>query len=212
MDTLAYWLLYGVVWRLVWDFPWVVAAALVLWYFRDRVPNPARLWRRRQRIGWLEARLVINPENAEDRSELGELLLEDGRPAEAAEQLVEAARKAPESAGIQFLLGLAHLRAGRPARAVPAFDAATRLDRTFRYGEALLRFGEAQVAAGRLREAAATLEAHVAVNASSAEGLTGWRPSGWRSATGPAPTGRSRSCRPPYSSPPGSGAASTGRG
>jgi tetratricopeptide (TPR) repeat protein len=171
MDMLVYWLFYGFLWRVVWDFPWIVAAGLILWFFRDRVPNPVRIWRRRQRIGWLEARVVVNPENAEDRCELGELLLDDGRPAAAALHLAEAARKAPESAGIHFLLGLAHLRAGEPDRAVPSLETATRLDRGFRYGEALLRLGEALAAAGRLREATAAFEAHVSINASSAEGL-----------------------------------------
>jgi tetratricopeptide (TPR) repeat protein len=171
MEWMLYWLAYGVIWRLVYDYPLVVAAGVALFLLRDRLPNPMRVLRRRQRIATLEAAIGLNPENAEDRSELGELLVESGRAREAVAHLEAAVRKAPDSAGIQFLLGLARLRAGKPADAVPPLEAAVRLDHGLRYGDALLRLGEALAAAGRPREAADTLQAHLKVNASSAEGL-----------------------------------------
>ncbi|HEX7125843.1 MAG TPA: tetratricopeptide repeat protein [Thermodesulfobacteriota bacterium] len=171
MEFFLYWLLFGVVWRAVLEYPYLVAAAILLWVFRDRIPNPARLLRRGARIRQLDALVALNPENADDRMELGELLVEAGRPREAAAHLEAAVRKAPDSPGAQFLLGLARLRAGDAAGAVPALEASARIDRTHRYGEVLLRLGEALAALGRGPEAEAALEEHLAINASSAEGL-----------------------------------------
>jgi hypothetical protein len=171
MEYMVYWFFYGIVWRLAYEYPYVLAAGLALWIFRDRIPNPVRVWRRRQRIERLDDLIGLNPENADDRMELGELLIEGGRAAEAVPHLEAAVRKVPDSPGAQFLLGLARLRAGSPAEAVPALEEAVRLDRGHRYGEVLLRQGEALAALDRDREAEAALEAHLGVNASSAEGL-----------------------------------------
>lgn len=171
MDFLLYWIIYGVLWRLLWEHPYLVVAGLALWYFRDRIPNPARLFRRRQRIAHLQGLVALNPDNAEDQSELGELLIGAGRPVEAVPHLCEAACKAPDSGGIQFLLGLAHLRAGAAAEALVPLERASTLNRGLRYGEPLLRLGEAHATLGRWPEAEAAIEAHLAINASSAEGL-----------------------------------------
>lgn len=171
MEFLLYWVLFGVFWRALVEYPYLVAAGVLLWVFRDRIPNPARLFRRSARVRRLEGLVALNPDNADDRMELGELLIEAGRPRDAAPHLEAAVRKAPDSPGAQFLLGLARLRDGAPAEAVPALEAAARLDGAHRYGEVPLRLGEALAAVGRDRDAAAALEAHLRVNASSAEGL-----------------------------------------
>lgn len=171
MEFFLYWLLFRVIWRAFVEYPYLVAAGVLLWVFRDRIPNPARLFRRAARIRRLEGLVALNPENADDRMELGELLVEAGRPAEAVPHLEAAARKAPESAGAHFLLGLARLRSGAAAEAVAALEVATGLDRGHRYGDGLLRLGEAQAVLGRAAEAQRALEAHLGINASSAEGL-----------------------------------------
>lgn len=171
MEFVAYWLVYGLLWRLFWEQPYLLLAALALWYFRDRIPNPARLWRRRQRIARLKDLVALNPDNAEDQSELGELLIEAGRPGEAVAHLREAVRKAPDTAGGHCLLGLAYLRAGEAAEALGPLREASSLNRSFRLGEPLLRLAEAHAALGQWAEAAAALEAHLAINASSAEAL-----------------------------------------
>ena len=89
--------------------------------------------------------VALHPDSPEAHERLGSaLLFAADRPGEALAPLGEAARLAPEDAGLRLLLGIAFNALGRHREAVAAFDEALRLD-----PEAL----ESRPAAGAVAEA-----------------------------------------------------------
>ncbi|HSB61632.1 MAG TPA: hypothetical protein VLI67_07925 [Vicinamibacteria bacterium] len=73
--------------------------------------------------------VALHPDSAEAHERLGSaLLFAADRPGEALDPLGEAARLAPEDAGLRLLLGIAFNALGRHQDAVAAFDEALRLD------------------------------------------------------------------------------------
>jgi tetratricopeptide (TPR) repeat protein len=77
----------------------------------------------------LRADVALHPLDAEVRLRLGSnFLFAEGRPTEAAVELTEAVRLAPDSAVARGLLAVAHAALGRPREAADGFQAALRLD------------------------------------------------------------------------------------
>lgn len=85
------------------------------------------------------------------RVQLGEMALEEGRVADAVDQLQQAAEIAPEDGYLQYRLGAALLLAGKPAEAVSALRSASRLEPYYAavdllLGAALERAGDTSAA------------------------------------------------------------------
>jgi tetratricopeptide (TPR) repeat protein len=87
---------------------------------------------------------------------LTQVLLRTGRAQEAASELVSAEQKLGPNFLISYFLGLALDRAGRPQDAVPAFQAALRLNPSS--AEAHLGLGKTELTLNRASDAIAELE------------------------------------------------------
>ena len=86
----------------------------------------------------LNTELRYYPENAQARLELGETLLKLNQYHKAAEELLIAARQAPQMPAIQFALAKAYKAEGRTAKALEAARKCVELDSSFADGHYLL--------------------------------------------------------------------------
>jgi Flp pilus assembly protein TadD len=85
------------------------------------------------------------------RVQLGEMALEEGRVADAVDELQQAAEIAPDDGYLQYRLGAALLQAGKSAEAVTALRSASRLEPYYAavdllLGAALERAGDTSAA------------------------------------------------------------------
>jgi tetratricopeptide (TPR) repeat protein len=96
------------------------------------------------------------------RSELGDALMQAGRPAEAATAYAEAIEIAPDALGLYLRRGDAHTRAGCAAEAEADFGKALELDP--RCAEALALRAVARAGAGRHEEAEADARAALCID------------------------------------------------
>ena len=122
------------------------------------------------RLRSLRSQVELNPANAVARAQLAEVWLERRRPARAVPLLEQALERDPESAELNYLLGLARLRAGRAEQALEPLSRAVERDGKVRYGAAYLASGDALVAVKRLDDARAAYQRYVKINTSSVEG------------------------------------------
>ena len=113
------------------------------------------------------ATLRRNPQCVMARNNLGKLLRESGRVAEAVEQYEAALRVGPD-AEVSYNLGVAFLSAGRSADAVPEFTEAIRIRPD--YPEAHVNLAHALAALGRFAEAITHDEEALRLQPSSSEG------------------------------------------
>jgi tetratricopeptide (TPR) repeat protein len=84
--------------------------------------------------------------------------------------LEQALEREPESAELQYLLGLARVRAGMAAAAVEPLAAAIAREPKLRYGHASLTLGDAYFALGRIDDAVEAYQRAMKINTSSLEG------------------------------------------
>ncbi len=88
-----------------------------------------------------------SPIRAALHRELAEVLLEQHRPAEAADEFEKVLEIQPNQGVLYYLAGIAHLQAGENGRAAERLDEAVRIG--FRNGSVLLRLAEAHLAAAQ---------------------------------------------------------------
>jgi tetratricopeptide (TPR) repeat protein len=165
-----YFLLFGLVSRYLGEYPWLLGGALVLYLLKDRLPDPYVYLRTAGRIRRLAIEVAQNPDNATARRDLALVWLSRSRPRRAIPLLTEARRRDPESAELNYLLGLALSRAGRHEEALPLFVEAHGRDPRLRYGEVYLSAAVALTALGQKEEAEDALLMHLKINGSSVEG------------------------------------------
>ena len=89
-------------------------------------------------VGELNTELRYDPANAQARLELGETLLKLNQYHKAAEELLVAAKQAPQMAAIQFALAKAYKAEGQTAKALEAAQKCVELDPQFADGHYLL--------------------------------------------------------------------------
>ncbi len=166
ITALFYFFIFGFLFR----YPYIVLILILLYVFRDRIPNPADLFRRKRRIARLYRHLEVNPHDLTARRDLGMALLDSGRPADAREVLREANKKDGDSVEINHLLGLALLRSGSAGEATGYLKAAVEKEPRFRYGESHLYLAEAHLAEGRPDESLKSVREYLAINSTSIEG------------------------------------------
>jgi tetratricopeptide (TPR) repeat protein len=155
----------------------LLALLLVLaaWWLGDRatfrlLPDPLRWtagWRRR---GQLRAQLAVNPHDRRARFELAELLLDSGRPAEAAATLRPNLEAGDEDVRTAHLWGTALARSGDHAGGERALLTARAAEPGFRAGELDLELGRLRVARGDFAGAVQALEALLVARPGSVEG------------------------------------------
>src|SRR5262245_407863 len=119
----------------------VIAAVAQRW-----IPDPVLFVKHAARVRSLRNAVEVNPSNAVARAQLAEIWLDKRRPRRAIPLLEQALVRDPKSAELKYLLGLAHLRSGRPDVALEPLAEALALDQKVRYGSAYLAIGDALAA------------------------------------------------------------------
>ena len=107
-----------------------------------------RLYRLRQ--GWLDlgriralrAELAVNPDDAKARSDLGAILAQKGRFAEALVELEKAITRCDDLPDTNFYLGWSHLALGQLEQGRRYIVRSLELNPRFGYGEPCLRLGD----------------------------------------------------------------------
>jgi tetratricopeptide (TPR) repeat protein len=163
-------LLYFFVFNILIRHPYLLLIVVLVYIFRDRIPNPSIYLRRAKEFSRLKYEVNVNPYDSTARRDLGMVLLEKKRPKEALDNLLEALKK-DDSAEINHLAGVAYLHSGNPENAAEHLKKAVSLDPRFRYGETYFYLGEALLALGRPEEALGYLKTGLSINNTSIEGI-----------------------------------------
>jgi len=119
----------------------------------------------------LQADVALNPHNAAALSDLGRLLILNGRAQEAVAPLERAIERLEDSDETNYYLGLAYLKTGREQKGEARITKALALNPRFRYGEPYLRLGEHYLAQGRYEQAQTMLRKLGEIHSSSVEGF-----------------------------------------
>ena len=164
-------ILYFLLFNLLFRHPYILVIAILIYVFRDRIPNPSEMFRRQKAFSRLKREVAINPYDSVARRDLGMVLLDKWRPREALDNFLEALKKEKDSAELNHFVGLAYLRCGEAASAEGYLRKAVELDPRFRYGESHLYLGEALLELKRPEEAFESLKAYLEINNTSIEGL-----------------------------------------
>ena len=169
MGYLAYYLVvFGASYAL--RYPYLLAAVVVVWLFRRRLPDPYLFFKHAGHVRRLKAEIAHNAENVTARRDLAKIWLAKNRPRRAI-ALLEAARKRDrDSAELPLLLGKALLATGRAEECLPLIVEAAQKNERQMYGEAFLVAGRALRKLGRFAEAEDAFARYVAINSSSVEG------------------------------------------
>jgi tetratricopeptide (TPR) repeat protein len=133
-------------------------------------------WRLGQRFrawgegGRLRRALAVNPHDAKARTDLGALLVRQGRFAEGRRELEQAFSRVDDLPEANYALGLALLHGGEEERGRKLVERALGLNPKFGYGEPHLRLGDFQAARGAWGAAADHYRHATAIHGSSVEG------------------------------------------
>lgn len=151
-----------------------LAVAVVIAYsgeswWRGRLWRPWAFFQRWMRVRELYTTIDANPHDATARAELGRLLVERSRYAEALPQLEKAHERAPTVAGTTWLLGAAKLALGDLEAGRELVEKAISIRKDIGYGEPLCRLGDAYAAKGRWADAIDAYERARRIHTSSAE-------------------------------------------
>lgn len=102
--------------------------------FVGLLPDVTAPLRRAARVRQLRAMIELNPADSVAQLELGSLLFQAGRTAEALPYLERAGKRLDDHATAQFYLGAANVRMGRPTEGVGALRRAVELRPEVQYG------------------------------------------------------------------------------
>ncbi len=164
------WLLYFFLFNILLRHPYILVIAILIYIFRDRIPNPSDYFRRQREFNRLRQSVSVNPYDVTARRDLGLVLLDKGMPKEALEQFLEALKK-DGSAEIYHFTGLSYLRSGNAEKAAEHLRKAAEMEPRLRYGESHLYLGEAYLAMNRPEDALESLKTYLSINKTSIEGL-----------------------------------------
>jgi len=138
--------------------------------YSGRYFNPARTVSKRRVIGELERRIRTNPYDADARNDLGRLLCEEGRSAEALEHLEKAIERMNESAETHYFLGRSLLETGHGEQGVSHIQEALRISPNFAYGEPWVTLARHYLKSSKPVDAVEAAKHAVRTNTSSVEG------------------------------------------
>lgn len=130
-----------------------LAAVALVWWLGDRatfrvLPDPLRLFERARRASALRRTLASNPHDRRARLELANLLLDRGRPREAAELLAANVAAGDDDVHTISAMGAALARSGDAAGAERFLAAARAREPSFRMGELDLELGKLRLRGG----------------------------------------------------------------
>ena len=164
-------ILYFLLFNILLRYPYILAALVIAYLLRDRIPSPSAYFRRQKAFNRLRQSVAVNPHDSTARRDLGLVLLDKGMPREALANFLEALKKEPGSAEINHFTGLSFLRSGEPGKAAEYLRKAAELEHRLRYGEPHLYLGEAYLTMNRPEEALKSIETFLSINSTSIEGL-----------------------------------------
>src|SRR5512133_692451 len=148
---------------------------LAAWWLGDRatfrvLPDPVRRFGRRSRIAALRRTLASNPHDRRARLELANLLLDAGKPRQAAEALGPNVEAGDDDVYTSFAMGTALARTGATVRAEQFLAAARAREPSFRMGEIDLEVGRMRLASGDAAGAVEPLRRVIAERPGTVEG------------------------------------------
>ncbi len=170
MSIITY-ILYFILFNILLRHPYILVILVLLYVFRDRIPNPSDWVRRNQAYSRLKRTVEVNPYDSTARRDLGMVLLEKHMPEDALAHFLEALKKEPNSAEVNHFTGLAYLRCGKAEEAEKRLKKASEIEPRLKYGESWLFLGEAEIALGKFESALESLKKHLSINNTSIEGL-----------------------------------------
>ena len=152
----------------------LLAVAAVFYFaearYRGRYFNPGKVFSKKSTIRELERRIQVNPHDVDARNDLGRLLVDDGRAAEARKQLEAAIGRMSESPETHYYLGLSQIETGSSDKGVGNIEKALEIKPSFLYGEPHVALARHFLGTGDARRAGEQAEAAVRTNTSSVEG------------------------------------------
>ncbi len=149
----------------------IIALSLPGWWAGSRY---AWLLSRRMRAwgeaGRLRRALAVNPHDVKTRTELGVILVRQGRFGEARAELEQAIPRADDLPEANYSLGLCLLRTGEAERGRELVEKALTLNPKFGYGEPHLRLGDFRAERGDWDQAAQHYRRATDIHSSTVEG------------------------------------------
>jgi tetratricopeptide (TPR) repeat protein len=149
----------------------LIALSLPGWWASSRWA-----WRLSRRVrGWGEAgrlrrELAVNPHDATARTELGAILVRNGRFGEARAELEKAMPRADDLPEANYSLGLCLLHDGEMEKGRELVERALAINPKFGYGEPSLRLGDFRAERGEWEQAAERYRQATNIHSSSVEG------------------------------------------
>lgn len=137
--------------------------------YSGRFFNPGSFYSRRRTIHDLERTLAINEHDAAARNDLGRLLVDEGRYADAYDHLARAIQRMDDSAETQYFYGIALMETGQAQEGIKHVLRALEISPRFRYGEPQLALARHHLEQGDAAEAEKRAGEAVKINTSSLE-------------------------------------------
>lgn len=132
-----------------------------------RLSRKVRAW---GEAGRLRRALAVNPHDAAARTELGAILVRQGRFREARAELTRAMPRVDDLPEANYSLGLCLLHDGEMEKGRELVERALALNPKFGYGEPYLRLGDFRAERGEWEQAAERYRQATAIHSSSVEG------------------------------------------
>ena len=169
MGYWIYYLLFGVAWYAI-EHPIVLVPIVAFFALKRFIPDPWVLAKTFANSRRLRDQVRANPSNVTARRDLAMIYLQRLRPKKALAVLGPAIEREPESAELQYLLGVASLRSGNAEASLAPLVAAVDKDPGVRFGDAYRVAGDALMKLSRHDGAIDAYEHFVEINSSSVEG------------------------------------------
>ena len=149
----------------------LIALAVPGWVAGSRYAWRASRWLRSWgEAGRLRRQLSVNPHDVKARTDLGALLVRQGRFRQARAELEQALPRADDLPEANYSLGLCLLQDGEVERGRELVEKALTLNPKFGYGEPYLRLGDARAGRGEWEAAAERYRQATNIHSSTVEG------------------------------------------
>lgn len=138
--------------------------------YSGRYFNPAAYYTKRHTIRELERALTVNEHDVGARNDLGRLLCDEGRYAEAREHLAKALQRMADSAETNYFYGVALIETGSAEQGIQHVLTALQISPRFLYGRPQLTLARHYLERGDAAAAETRAGEAVKINTSSVEG------------------------------------------
>jgi len=149
----------------------LIALSLPGWWAGSRYAWKMGRWMRAWgEAGRLRRALAVNPHDVKARTDLGAILVRQGRFREARAELEQAMPRADDLPEANYALGLCLLHDGDGEKGRELVERALALNPKFGYGEPYLRLGDFRAGRGEWERAAERYRQATGIHSSSVEG------------------------------------------